>query len=130
MDFSIPEFLSETRSLRVFSLVTVLMGGGAAWLAGRAVAGTWRPWWHLVGFMLLLGLAVRFIHATLFGGNMLSLHYYLVDTAVCLGFALLGFRLMRVDQMVERYKWINQRTGPLSWRRRTSTAAVDKPESG
>jgi hypothetical protein len=110
MDFSLPEFLSDTRSLRVFFLVTVTMGGGAALLAGRAMAGAWRPWWHLALFML-------------------SLHYYLVDMAVCLGFALLGFRLTRVSQMVERYKWINQRTGPLAWRRRT-VAAADKPETG
>jgi hypothetical protein len=129
MDFSLPEFLSDTRSLRVFFLVTVTMGGGAALLAGRAMAGAWRPWWHLALFMLPLALAVRFIHFALFGGTLLSLHYYLVDMAVCLGFALLGFRLTRVSQMVERYKWINQRTGPLAWRRRT-VAAADKPETG
>ena len=27
----------------LFLLVTVAMGGGAAWLAGPAIAGTWRP---------------------------------------------------------------------------------------
>ncbi len=128
MDFSLPELLSDTRSLTVFFLVTVAMGGGAAWLAGRAIAGAWRPWWHLVGFMLLLGLAVRFIHFALFGSKLLSLHYYLVDAAACVGFALLGFRLTRVGQMVERYKWINRRTSPFGWRRRT--AAADKPETG
>ncbi len=35
MDFSIPEFLSDEHSLGVFLLVTVLMGGSAALLAGR-----------------------------------------------------------------------------------------------
>ena len=38
MDFSIPEFVSDEHSLGVFLLLTVLMGGGAAWLAGRAIA--------------------------------------------------------------------------------------------
>jgi len=40
--------------------VTGLLGGGAAWLAGRAIARTWRPIWHVVGYMALLGAAVRF----------------------------------------------------------------------
>ena len=34
MDISIPELLSDERSIGVFLLVSVLMGGGAAWLAG------------------------------------------------------------------------------------------------
>ena len=54
MDFSIPEFLSDEHSLGVFLLVTVLMGGGAAWLAGRAIAATWRHWWHLALYMVVL----------------------------------------------------------------------------
>ena len=62
MQFSIPEFLSDEHSLGIFFLVSVVMGGGAAWLAGRAIAATWRPWWHLALYMLLLSLAVRFLH--------------------------------------------------------------------
>ncbi len=96
MRFSIPELLSDEHSLGVFVLVSVLMGGGAAWLAGRAIASTWRPWWHLALYMLILSLAVRFLHYALFDGKFLSLHYYLVDYTVCLIFGLLGFRLMRV----------------------------------
>jgi hypothetical protein len=120
MDFSIPEFLTYERSLGVFFLVTVAMGGGAAWLAGRAIAATWRPWWRVVYYMLILALAVRFIHFALFNSKLLSLHYYLVDYAVCLLFGLLGFRVMRVRQMVTRYGWLNARTGLLRWRRRTT----------
>ena len=130
MDFSIPELLSEERSLGIFLLVSVAMGGGAAWLAGRALAATWRPWWHLALYMLLLSLAVRFIHYALFESKFLTLHYYLVDYAVCLGFGLLGFRLMRVKQMVTRYSWINERAGLLRWRRRDLTTGSDVPESG
>ncbi len=69
------------------------MGGAAAWLAGRAIAATWRPWWHLALYMLPLSLAVRFLHSALFEGKFLSLHYYLVDYAVCFAFGLLGFHL-------------------------------------
>ncbi len=129
MHFSIPEFLSDEHSLGVFLLVSVGMGGGAAWLAGRAIAATWRPWWHLMLYMLLLSLAVRFMHFALFDSKFLSLHYFLVDYAVCLGFGLLGFRLTRVTQMVSRYKWLNERVGPLRWRRRDDTTAAARPKS-
>jgi len=79
---------------------------------------------------LLLTMAVRFIHFALFNSTFLSLHYYLVDYAVCVGFALLGFRLMRVRQMVSRYKWLNERAGVLRWRRRDRSVASDQPKSG
>jgi hypothetical protein len=128
MRINIPELLAAERSLGVFVLVTVVMGGGAAWLAGRATAAAWRPWWHLVGFMLILALAVRFIHFAVFDSKLLSLHYYLVDAAVCLLFGWLGFRLMRATQMATRYSWINERAGPFRWRRRGDPHALDKSE--
>jgi hypothetical protein len=130
MDFNIPEFLTEENSLGVFLLVSVFLGGGAAWLSGRAIAATWRPWWHVAFYMLVLSLAVRFLHFALFDAKFLSLHYYLVDYAVCLGFGYLGFRLTRVDQMVTRYSWINERAGLLRWRRRDAAAAGNTPKSG
>jgi len=130
LDFSIPEFLSAERSLGVFVLVSVALGGGAAWLAGRAIAATWRPWWHVVLYMLILGAAVRFIHFALFESVLVSLHYYLVDTTVCLIFGLLGFRVMRVSQMVTRYGWINRRDGLLVWRRRAPPAPANPSDSG
>ena len=130
MHVSIPEFLSDESSLGTFLLVSVALGGGAAWLAGRALAATWRPWWHVVLYMLILSFAVRFLHYALFDGKFLSLHYYLVDYAVCLGAGLLGFRLQRVRQMVTRYGWINERAGLFGWRRRGETAADAAPKSG
>jgi hypothetical protein len=130
MHFSIPEFLSDENSLGVFLLVSVALGGGAAWLAGRALAATWRPWWHVLLYMVILSFAVRFLHYALFDGKFLSLHYYLVDYGVCLGLGLLGFRLQRVSQMVTRYSWINERAGPFSWRRRGDTTVGEMPKSG
>ena len=53
-------------------LVTGVIGGGAACLAGRAIAQTWRPFWHVVAYMLLLGAAVRFVHFALFEATLLS----------------------------------------------------------
>jgi hypothetical protein len=130
MDLSIPEMLSEEHSLGVFLLVTVAMGGSAAWLSGRAIASTWRPVWHVALYMAILSLAVRFIHFALFDAKLLTLRYYLVDFAVCLAFAYLGFRLTRVTQMVTRYNWINERNGLFGWRRRDDAPAADKSKSG
>ena len=129
MHISIPELISDERSLGVFLLVTVFLGGGAAWLAGRAVAATWRPWWHIALYMLLLTLAVRFLHYALFDSTFLTLYYYLVDYAVCLTLGLLGFRFMRVTQMVTRYRWMNERTGRFSWRSRKLGASRESVKS-
>jgi hypothetical protein len=115
---AIGAFLYEDESFGIFILVTVVLGGGAAVLAGRAIAATWRQWWQVVVYMLILGAAVRFIHFALFGGTLLSAHYYAVDSAVCLAAGLLGFRAARVSQMVRQYRWINVPDGPLRWRRK------------
>jgi hypothetical protein len=109
----------EEDSFGVFVLVTVLLGGGAAALSGRAIAATWRPWAQVVAYSFILGAVVRFFHFALFGGTLLSLHYYLVDSAVCLAFGLIGFRTARAAQMVRQYRWINVADGPLRWRRRS-----------
>ena len=114
----IPGLLYEEDSLGVFLLVTVVLGGGAAALAGRAVALTWRPWWQVVVYMLMLGAVVRFIHFALFGGTLLSIHYYAVDTLVCIAFGFAGFQAARARRMVAQYPWINEPDGPLRWRRK------------
>lgn len=111
-------FLHEEGSFGVFVLVTIILGGGAAALAGRAGAATWRPWWQIALYMLILGAAVRFIHFALFDGTLLSLHYYAVDAAVCVAFGLIGFRAARAAQMVRQYRWINEASGLLRWRRK------------
>lgn len=116
--FSLPELLYEEHSLGVFLLVTILLGGGAAFLAGRAIATTWRPVWQIVSYGLILAAAVRFIHFSLFAGTFLSLHYYLVDSVFCIAFGLLGFRTARATQMVTQYRWLNESDGLLRWRQK------------
>ncbi|MGE5163084.1 MAG: DUF6867 family protein [Sphingobacteriales bacterium] len=116
--FSIPELLYEEGSFGVFLLVTIVLGGGAAALTGRAIAATWRPWWQVVAYGFILAGAVRFIHFSLYGGTFLSLHYYLVDTVFCLAFGFLGFRAARASQMVSQYRWLNEPDGLMRWRRK------------
>jgi len=95
--------LYEEDYFGVFILVTVVLGGGAGWLAGRAIALTWRPWWHVLAYMLILGAAVRFIHFALFDGTLASLHYYAVDSAIAILIGLAGYRLTRARQMAVQY---------------------------
>jgi hypothetical protein len=108
--------LYEESSFWLFGFVTVLMGGWAAWMTGRAMAITWQPYGLLVVYLLLLAAAVRFIHFALFEGTLLSPQYYLVDAAVILAIGSLGFRFTRARQMATQYRWLYERTGPLTWR--------------
>ncbi len=110
--------LYEEPSFWLFALITVLMGGWAAWMTGRAMALTWRPYWQCVAYLLLLAGVVRFIHFALFEGTLLSLHYYLVDAAILLLIGSAGYRHTRAKQMTTQYRWLYERTGPLSWRER------------
>lgn len=106
----------------IFLIMTVIIGGGAAFLAGRALAGKWRPLWMPVAYMLLMGLALRFLHFALFEGELLSLHYYITDTLVLIAGAFLGYRLTRARQMTSQYPWLYERTGPFSWREKADAA--------
>ncbi len=105
-------------SLPVFLFITVLLGGGAALVSGRALAKGWRPVWQVIAYMLLLAFVTRFFHFSLFEGKLLSLHYYVTDSLILVFLGLLGYRLTRTQQMVTQYKWLYRRTGPLTWTKR------------
>lgn len=105
-------------SLRVFLVLTVIIGGSAAFLAGRGIAGSWKPLRYLFLYMALLAAAVRFFHYALFGGTLLSAYYYAVAYVVLIAASVLGFRIMRTTQMVTQYRWLYERTGPLTWKSR------------
>ena len=108
--------LYEEASVWQFFFVTCLLGGWASWMTGRACAQTWRPLSSLIVFLLLLGIAVRFIHHALFDGTMFSAQYYIVDTAILAFIGLLGFRYTRTNQMVNQYHWLYERVSLLSWK--------------
>ncbi|ACL56732.1 DUF6867 family protein [Methylobacterium nodulans] len=119
--------LYEESTVWLFLLVTVVMGGWAAWMTARGIALGWRPYWQVVLALGLLGLAVRFIHFALFEGTMLSPHYYLVDTLVLLLIGSVGYRATRARQMTTQYRWLYERTGPLTWREKPWR---EKPSAG
>jgi hypothetical protein len=113
------------RGIIDFLLVTCFLGGGAAYLTGRAIAITWKPIVYLVIYLFLLACAVRFIHYALFDGTLIhdengniSFHFFLVDLVILLAFGGIGFQITRARQMAGQYSWLYQRSGPMSWRLR------------
>jgi hypothetical protein len=105
--------------LWVFILVTVVMGGGAAWMTGRAIALIWRGWLSCVGALFLLTFPVRFIHYALFGEPLLSLSGFLSSFCVLLVIGIAGWRYTRASQMVRQYHWLYESTGPFTWKDRS-----------
>ncbi|MDB5572254.1 MAG: hypothetical protein JWN93_3437 [Hyphomicrobiales bacterium] len=111
-----------------FLFVTVVLGGLAAFAAGRAVAQTWRPFAQVFAYVALLALAVGFLHYALFAeaaipmariagavarlpqspGLALAelaglLRFYAVIALVLAGIASLGFSRTRARQMARQY---------------------------
>jgi hypothetical protein len=113
-------------SLIDFLLVTVFLGGGAAWLTGRATARAWKPWWQLVVYIVLLTGAARFIHYSLFHGKFFlppadfwdALFMAAVDFVILMAAAGLGRQITRARQMGTQYHFLYDRAGPLGWRER------------
>ena len=107
-------------SLFEFVRVTVILGGGAAWLTGRATAHTWSPWWKLVLYVVLLTLALRFIHFALFEGTFFlppeafdtALYYATVDFVVLMIAAAIGRKVTRARQMARQYGFLRHPPDP------------------
>ena len=74
-------------------LVTGILGGGAAWLSGRAMAGDWRPQWQVAIAAVLIGAATRFIAFALFEGELLAAPSFCCDTLIFLIVGLVGWRV-------------------------------------
>jgi hypothetical protein len=98
-------------------LVTIVMGGSAAYVSGKAIAQTWRPFWHVPLYMLALAAVVRFCHFALFAEPFLSLPGYGLDFVVAFAAAAFGYRIVRARQMAAQYGWLFRRFGLLGWRR-------------
>lgn len=106
----------DLRAIINFVLISVAIGGMAAFATGSALAATWRPFWQVPVYMLGLGAVVRFCHFALFEDTLLDGWGYLRDFAVLLAAAWIGYRQVRVWQMVRQYAWLYEPNGPLRWR--------------
>jgi len=100
----------------VFLFLTLIIGGGAAFMAGRGMAIKWRPLWMTLFASVLLTLGLRFLHFALFEGQLTSVHYLITDFIVVAAFAVLGHRTTLAKKMVRQYPWLYEKTGPLNWR--------------
>ncbi len=112
-------FLMEhggTAGMVQFWVFTVIMGGGAAFMAGRALAQGWKSVPLLVFYMLIFTAGLRFLDFALFESELLSLKYFISHGIIVMAIALLGYRLKRVSQMVTQYPWLYERASPLAWR--------------
>ncbi len=89
----------------VFLLCTLILGGGTAFVTGKAIAETWRPIWQLVFYAALLAFSARFLQFSLFEARLTSLPSYLVDVVVLLAFAGAGYSLTRGKMMRTQYGW-------------------------
>jgi hypothetical protein len=103
----------------IWIVLTVILGGGASFMAGRAIAGGWQPMSKVILSMIPMGVAIRFLHFALFEGQLLSVHYFIVDTLVMIGAALLGYQLTKAAKMVSQYPWLYEKAGPLGWKSKT-----------
>ncbi len=99
-------------------LIVLIPAGGAAWFMGQAIGATWRPFWQLILYSLLLGFADRFMIYALFDAELASGLGYVVDTALLFGVATAAHRFTRVHKMVTQYPWLYERLGPFVWRDR------------
>jgi predicted permease len=89
----------------VFVLCTLILGGTTAYVTGRSIAETWRPFWQVIAYALLIGLVVRFMHFALFEEVLVSMRNYAVDSIVLLVLGVLGYQMARRRQMATQYSW-------------------------
>ena len=103
-------------SVSVYAGFTVVIGGSAAWLSGRALALGWRPVWMVVPTTLGLALADRFFVWALFAGEFYPATGTLAEFATLLSLGLLAHRYTWTRRMVQQYPWLYERIGPFMWR--------------
>ncbi|WP_061934240.1 DUF6867 family protein [Aureimonas sp. AU22] len=96
-----------------FLIVSVVIGGALAYAIGRSTARSWSGWGTLIFYCLLLTVAIRFLHFSLFRGTFFlppetlptALHYALIDFAVIVAFAAFGRMRTRAGQMARQYRF-------------------------
>jgi hypothetical protein len=101
--------------LHVFIGLTIVVMGGAAVLAGRAIGANWKPAWQVVAACFGLAIFDRFLVFALFEGELLSLWGFLVHLAVLLVLGLVAWRIAHVHKFVSQYPWRYERTSLFSY---------------
>lgn len=115
-------------SLLQAAFITVVLGGGGALLAGRAIAATWRNISTAILAAIPMAMAVRFVHFALFDEPLLALKPFALELAILLLIGCLSFRRTRAVQMVKQYYWLYRPHGPFGWQPRPD-ATLDTPRT-
>jgi len=89
-----------------FVIITLGLGGLAAFMAGRALALTWRSRWQVLGAALLLTAAVRFLHYAMLQEDLKSMTAFAAGFIALLSVAWFGFGWTRRRQMRKQYGWL------------------------
>lgn len=103
-------------TIPVFVGVTVVLFGGAGWMAGRALATSWQPLGYVVPYGILMGFAARFLTYALFQGALLSWSGYVISTVVLIVVMAVAHRFYYTRQVVRQYPWMYERRWLFSWR--------------
>ena len=103
-DFSWSDFVIG--DIRVFVGVTLVLGGLAAFAAGRAVALSWRPLALLALYAAPLAFALRFLHWSLFGEPLGAPLAALIAYAWCLAAQVVSWRLAHNKLIRRQYPWL------------------------
>lgn len=104
-----------------FVLVTLVIGGALAYAVGRATARGWEGWSGHILYILLLAVAIRFLHFSLFDGSFFlppetfgtAMYYALVDLVVLLLASLAGRVRTRSGQMRRQYGFLRTNRGQV-----------------
>jgi hypothetical protein len=118
--------LYVNESLLQAAFITLVLGGGGALLAGRAIAATWRNISTAAIAAIPMAMAVRFVHFALFDETLLALKPFALELAILLLISCLSFRRTRAVQMVKQYYWLYRPHGPFGWQPRQD-ATLDSP---
>jgi hypothetical protein len=117
-----PQLYAEGSFLHVL-FITFVLGCGCAWMAGRAIALTWRPPWVAVAAMVPMSFALRFLHFALFEESLFEPLTWLFEFCCLVAVTLLSWRHTRAGQMVRQYYWLYEPAGLLGWRLRQDVPA-------
>lgn len=98
-----------------FLVITLIMGGLAATMSGRAFASTWRPLTLFPFAMLVLAAFIRFLHHALAGAVLLNVTVYITTFVLLTAIGVIAYRLRRVRQMTTQYGFLYARSGPFGW---------------
>lgn len=99
-----------------FLVVSVVIGGGLAYMIGRSTAITWGGWGLMTFYVALLTVAMRFIHYSLFDGTFFlppatagtALYYAAIDFLVLMAFATFGRLWTRRLQTGRQYGFLGR----------------------